>query len=89
MFEHKFVVAAALCVLLAGCGPSTQYQPATGAAQTQTADAAYWDCVGQSWGHALGTPAAWIPVPVAQDVSAADTMAFVHACMAQKGWAKR
>lgn len=87
---RRTLSAVALCGLLAGCGgPNKMYQPAAGWTQTQTAEAAYWDCTGQSWQNALGNPATWIPVPVAQDISAHDTMAFINACMAQKGWAQR
>ena len=88
MFEHKFVVAAALGVMLAGCnGANNMYQPAPGwPPKTQTAATDYWDCTGQAWQQpSIG----WLPLPSTQGMAAHDTMAFINACMAQRGWAQK
>lgn len=93
MSTLRFAGAAALCGLLAGCGAgaaTNHYLPIAGMAPTQTANSAYWDCVGQNWQRGMQNPAAWIPVPVVQaQVSAAEapsSHAYIHGCMVQKGW---
>lgn len=87
MSTLKLVGAAALCGLLAGCGHMDQaYTPTAGVPQTQTADAAYWDCVRQGWQQ---PNVAWIPLPAAQGMGAAQEMGYVKACMIQRGWTPR
>jgi len=87
---------AAVCGLLAGCGGGVaQYAPAAGVPQTQSANAAYWDCVGRNWQREVSQPSGWVmPVGVAGGIAEAYSdgpprEAFMRYCMAQQGYAKK
>lgn len=89
-------VVTALCLTLTGCGNMGQlYLPAAGATQTQTVDAAYWDCEGQNFNRRAQDPSNWVPLigvgaGVAQAVAQAPgNHAFIRYCMEQKGWLTR
>lgn len=96
MSTLKFASAAALCGLLTGCGAgaaTNHYLPIAGMTQTQTANSAYWGCVGQNWQReATQDPNFWvIPVGVVPGIAQAAAeapgrQAYVHNCMVQKGW---
>jgi hypothetical protein len=80
-------IMAALCLALTGCGQAQNlYTPIAGLPQTQPAESAYWDCVGQNFNReATSDPGAWV-FPGAEWQG---REAYMRACMGQKGWANK
>lgn len=97
MSTLRMACAGALC-LLTGCGTGpgqALYTPMAGARQMQTADAAYWNCVGQNLNREMSQPSGWtLPVGVAGGIADAYATAparhaFMRNCMEAEGYATK
>jgi predicted small lipoprotein YifL len=81
------IASAAALLALTGCGGGGNlYTPIAGVPQTQTAESAYWDCVGQNFNReATSDPGAWL----APGAEWPGREAYMRYCMVQKGYAPK